>query len=133
MQVFEWFSITDVIVFENKLSVDSVKYRIEDHDKDMELEQFNKRESIIRIFFICNCLGIIAIQIVFAYRYASWVFADLYGKEINFDIFALSLSLSYVITGDDTTRYIVYKTFIDLPVIVVFLKMIFYMNKYTNY
>ena len=133
MQVFEWFSITDVIVFENKLSVDSVKYRIEDHDKDMELEQFNKRESIIRIFFICNCLGIIVIQIVFAYRYASWVFADLYGKEINFDIFALSLSLSYVITGDDTTRYIVYKTFIDLPVIVVFLKMIFYMNKYTNY
>ena len=38
MQVFEWFSITDVIVFENKLSVDSVKYRIEDHDKDKELK-----------------------------------------------------------------------------------------------
>ena len=133
MQVFEWFSITDVIVFENKLSVDSVKYRIEDDDKDKELTQFNKRESIIRIFFISNCIGIIAIQIVFAHRYASWVFENLYGKDINFDIFALALSLTYVITGGKPSTYIVYKTFSDLPVIIIFLRMIFFMNKYTNY
>jgi len=45
----------------------------------------------------------------------------------------MALYLTYALTGKEEWTFILYKCIYDIPVVLVFLAMVYNMKKYTNY
>ena len=76
---------------------------------------------------------IVGIQVLKGFMFIKLISGIEKDKFRDFDVLNVSFVLTYIITDANEYTFAIYKTSINLPVILVFLRMIHFMNKYTNF